>query len=95
VIDRHGKSRIAPDDRHPSQPPEHLGPDGIIIDEHDNIWIACNQSDEVMVLEPTQGRLIAHRVSLVEQPRLSRRRRAGHRPLGRHQRYVVQKSADR
>jgi DNA-binding beta-propeller fold protein YncE len=35
------------------------GPDGIIIDEHDNLWIACNQSNEVMVLEPTQGRVIA------------------------------------
>jgi hypothetical protein len=35
------------------------GPDGIIIDEHDNIWIACNQSDEVMVVEPKQGRVIA------------------------------------
>ena len=35
------------------------GPDGIIIDEHDNLWIACNQSDEVMVLEPKQGRVIA------------------------------------
>jgi sugar lactone lactonase YvrE len=35
------------------------GPDGIIIDEDDNIWIACNQSDEVMVLEPKQGAVIA------------------------------------
>ena len=35
------------------------GPDGIIIDEHDNLWIACNQSNEIMVLEPTQGRVIA------------------------------------
>jgi DNA-binding beta-propeller fold protein YncE len=35
------------------------GPDGIIIDEHDNLWIACNQSDEIMVLEPKQGRVIA------------------------------------
>ena len=35
------------------------GPDGILIDEHDNIWIACNQSDEVMVVEPKQGRVIA------------------------------------
>ncbi|WP_202796965.1 SMP-30/gluconolactonase/LRE family protein [Pedosphaera parvula] len=35
------------------------GPDGIIIDEDDNLWIACNQSDEIMVLEPTQGRVIA------------------------------------
>ena len=35
------------------------GPDGIIIDEHDNLWIACNQSNEIMVLEPKQGRVIA------------------------------------
>jgi sugar lactone lactonase YvrE len=35
------------------------GPDGIIIDEDDNLWIACNQSDEIMVLEPKQGRVIA------------------------------------
>jgi DNA-binding beta-propeller fold protein YncE len=35
------------------------GPDGMIIDEHDNLWIACNQSDEVMVVEPKQGRVIA------------------------------------
>ena len=35
------------------------GPDGIIIDQDDNLWIACNQSDEIMVLEPTQGRVIA------------------------------------
>jgi hypothetical protein len=35
------------------------GRDGIIIDEHDNLWIACNQSDEVMVLEPKQGGVIS------------------------------------
>jgi DNA-binding beta-propeller fold protein YncE len=35
------------------------GPDGIIIDENDNLWIACNQSNEIMVLEPDQGRVIA------------------------------------
>ena len=35
------------------------GPDGLIIDEHDNLWVACNQSNEIMVLEPTQGRVIA------------------------------------
>ena len=35
------------------------GPDGLIIDEHDNLWIACNQSNEVLVLEPTHGRVIA------------------------------------
>lgn len=35
------------------------GPDGLIIDEHDNLWIACNQSNEIMVIEPHQGRVIA------------------------------------
>jgi sugar lactone lactonase YvrE len=35
------------------------GPDGLKIDEHDNLWIACNQSNEIMVLEPKQGRVIA------------------------------------
>jgi sugar lactone lactonase YvrE len=35
------------------------GPDGIIIDEHDNLWIACNQSNEIMVIEPQHGRVIA------------------------------------
>jgi sugar lactone lactonase YvrE len=35
------------------------GPDGLIIDEHDNLWVACNQSNEVLVLEPTKGRVVA------------------------------------
>ena len=35
------------------------GPDGLIIDEHDNLWIACNQSNEILVLEPKQGKVIA------------------------------------
>ncbi len=35
------------------------GPDGLIIDEDDNLWVACNQSNEVMVIEPEQGRVIA------------------------------------
>lgn len=35
------------------------GPDGLIIDEDDNLWIACNQSNEIMVLEPKQGGVIA------------------------------------
>jgi DNA-binding beta-propeller fold protein YncE len=35
------------------------GPDGLKIDEHDNLWIACNQSNEIMVLEPRQGKVIA------------------------------------
>lgn len=35
------------------------GPDGLIIDEHDNLWIACNQSNEIMVLESKQGKVIA------------------------------------
>jgi sugar lactone lactonase YvrE len=62
------------------------GPDGQKIDEHDNHWIACNQSNEILVLGPTQGRVIArlndfggidsrwstHRLSLVEQPGIPR-----------------------
>jgi sugar lactone lactonase YvrE len=35
------------------------GPDGLIVDEHDNLWIACNQSNEIMVIEPQQGQVIA------------------------------------
>ena len=35
------------------------GPDGLIIDEHDNLWIACNQSNEILVIEPKQGQVIA------------------------------------
>jgi sugar lactone lactonase YvrE len=35
------------------------GPDGLVIDEHDNLWVACNQSNEIMVLEPKHGRVIA------------------------------------
>jgi DNA-binding beta-propeller fold protein YncE len=35
------------------------GPDGLIIDEDDKLWVACNQSNEIMVIEPTQGRVIA------------------------------------
>jgi sugar lactone lactonase YvrE len=35
------------------------GPDGLIVDEHDNLWVACNQSNEIMVLEPKQGKVIA------------------------------------
>jgi len=35
------------------------GPDGLVIDDDDNLWIACNQSNEIIVLEPQQGRVIA------------------------------------
>ena len=35
------------------------GPDGLLIDEQDNLWIACNQSNEIVVLEPTHGQVIA------------------------------------
>ena len=35
------------------------GPDGLIIDEQNNLWIACNQSNEITVLEAKQGRVIA------------------------------------
>jgi sugar lactone lactonase YvrE len=34
------------------------GCDGLIIDENDNAWIAANQADEIVVLDPT-GRVIA------------------------------------
>ncbi len=34
------------------------GADGLIIDEDGNLWIAANQSDEIVVLDPT-GRVIA------------------------------------
>jgi sugar lactone lactonase YvrE len=35
------------------------GADGLIIDKHDNLWICANQADEIVVLEPKQGRVIA------------------------------------
>ena len=35
------------------------GPDGLIVDEEENLWVACNQSNEIMVIEPDQGRVIA------------------------------------
>ncbi len=34
------------------------GADGLIIDENDNLWIAANQSDEIVVVDPA-GRAIA------------------------------------
>jgi DNA-binding beta-propeller fold protein YncE len=34
------------------------GCDGLIVDEHDNLWIAANQADEIVVLNPT-GKVIA------------------------------------
>jgi len=34
------------------------GADGLLVDDHDNIWVAANQSDEIVVLNPT-GRVIA------------------------------------
>jgi sugar lactone lactonase YvrE len=35
------------------------GADGLIVDEEDNIWVAANQADEIVVVEPTLGRVIA------------------------------------
>jgi len=35
------------------------GADGLIIDVLDRIWVAANQSDEIVVLDPTNGRVIA------------------------------------
>lgn len=34
------------------------GADGLILDDDDNIWIAANQADEIVVLDPT-GKVIA------------------------------------
>ncbi len=34
------------------------GADGLIIDEDDNVWVAANQADEIVVIDPT-GRVIA------------------------------------
>ena len=34
------------------------GADGLIIDEHDNLWIAANQADKIVVIDPS-GRTIA------------------------------------
>jgi sugar lactone lactonase YvrE len=34
------------------------GADGLIIDDHDNIWVAANQSDEIVVVDNT-GKVIA------------------------------------
>jgi sugar lactone lactonase YvrE len=35
------------------------GADGLIIDHHDNLWICANQADEIVVVEPKEGRVIA------------------------------------
>ncbi|HTO96943.1 MAG TPA: NHL repeat-containing protein [Myxococcales bacterium] len=35
------------------------GADGLIVDEDDNIWVAANQEDEIVVIEPVNGRAIA------------------------------------
>jgi len=34
------------------------GADGLIIDDHDNLWVCANQSDEIVVVDPT-GKAIA------------------------------------
>ena len=34
------------------------GADGLILDEHDNIWVTANQADEIVVIDPT-GKAIA------------------------------------
>jgi SMP-30/gluconolaconase/LRE-like protein len=33
-------------------------PDGLAIDSHDNVWVAANQEDEMVVVDPT-GKVIA------------------------------------
>ena len=35
------------------------GADGLIIDDSDNIWVCANQSDEIVVVEPVNGKVIA------------------------------------
>ncbi|MFZ2079236.1 MAG: hypothetical protein WAV38_21820, partial [Xanthobacteraceae bacterium] len=35
------------------------GADGIAIDANDNIWVAANQADEIVVVEPVHGKAIA------------------------------------
>jgi sugar lactone lactonase YvrE len=34
------------------------GADGLILDEHDNLWVTANQADEIVVVDPT-GKAIA------------------------------------
>ncbi len=34
------------------------GADGLIVDDDNNIWVAANQADEIVVIDPT-GRVIA------------------------------------
>jgi sugar lactone lactonase YvrE len=34
------------------------GADGLVLDRHDNIWVVANQSDEIVVIDPT-GKVIA------------------------------------
>ena len=34
------------------------GADGLFVDEHDNLWVCANQSDEIVVTDPT-GKVIA------------------------------------
>jgi DNA-binding beta-propeller fold protein YncE len=35
------------------------GADGLIVDEEGNLWVAANQADEIVVIEPVNGRAIA------------------------------------
>jgi sugar lactone lactonase YvrE len=34
------------------------GADGLLVDEHDNVWVAANQADEIVVIDP-KGKAIA------------------------------------
>lgn len=36
------------------------GADGLVLDSHDNLWVAANQADEIVVVDPT-GKAIAKR----------------------------------
>ncbi len=35
------------------------GADGLIIDVQDRIWVVANQSDEIVILDPKNGRVVA------------------------------------
>jgi len=45
-------------DFHPATGALLNGADGLIIDDHDNLWVCANQSDEIVVVDPT-GKAIA------------------------------------
>src|SRR2546422_3551486 len=83
------------------------GADGLILDEHDNLWVAANQADEIVVVDPTvsrdreAGRLRrdrpkeeAERTPVPRQPRAPRRGHLRHEPRYRPQDFRRPRHAD-